>query len=382
MDQGWTGFIYEVRSGNIEIPVELTNSSATRLITGQGTGSHAMRTGRMSPALIRELSEGNKYGIAIGWADDPTYCGYAGVIQDRDLDDDSMTCEVRTRELPAAMFGDRSFFGVNQYQAGQALVVEGKSPSGAVRAFLAACMSPSDDWKFPIDLPPDGAGTFKGGAKHEETATLASLLQSVRDLGVEIDFRPYFVGDQVRHQTRVARRITHGSALDLAVRAPGSRVTKLKRQESWAGEKTGVLAFGNGQGAVRPWAYAPLPPTVAASGGSVVAAAAVPGLEKPVRDSFVTFPDIKVPEGDVVAQAQLQQAATEEWLRHRGSVETTPFEMHIWGMGPRTSEPGQLLNLWSYGGLALDDGMTPKRVTGVRIDLSTRVTPEVETYAA
>jgi hypothetical protein len=368
MDQGWTAFLYETRSGNIEMPVELESSSATRLLTGQGTGNHKIRAGKLPLSLLREITDGNRYSLAIGWADDPSYCGYAGVIQGRRLDDDTMTAEIKTRELPAAIFSDRTFFGVNQYNPGTTLTVEGKSASGAVRAFLAACMAPSAEWALPIDLPADGSGTFKKIVKHEETLSLAAMIQIVRDLGYEVDFRPYFTGNQVRLQTRVATQITHDTVYDLAVRAPGARVTELAREEDWSDEFTGVGVFGNGQGSDRPYAYSPV-------GGSGA-------VYKPVRDSFITLPDMEVPVGDTAAQAQLQAAADAKYLATRGPKETTPFSLHIWGIGPRISEPGQRLDLWSYGGLALADGPTSKRVTGVRLDLSTKVTPEVATYAA
>lgn len=368
MDQGWTGAIFETRSGSVEMPVELETSSATRLLSGQGTGSHSFRVGRMSPTLVRELSEGNKFSLAVGWAGDPTYCGYAGVIQGRRLDDDTMTCEVKTRELPAAMYGARTFFGVDHYEPGGVLNVLDKSASGAVRAFLAACMAPSDEWVFPIDLPPDGAGTFRKIVKHEETLMLSAMLKIVRDMGYEIDHRPYFTGGQVRHQVRVARRVVHDEPFDLAVRAPGARVTGLAREEDWSDEYTGIGIFGNGQGSDSPYAYAP-------TGGSGA-------TQKPVRDEFTTLPDFEVPVGDAAAQAQLQQAADAKYERMRGPLETTPFKLNVWGMGPRVAEPGQVLNLWSYGGLALEDGLTQKRIVGVRLDLSTTVTPEVESYAA
>lgn len=369
MDYGWTAFIYETRSGQIELPVELSSSSATRLLTGQGTGSHGIRAQGMSRALLREISEGNRWSLAIGWADDPTFCAYAGVVQGRRLDDETDTATVKTRELPSAMFGDRSFFGVNQYEpVNGKLTITNRSYSGAVRAMLAACMAPSSEWAFPIDLPADGSGSFSKTAKHEEALTLADLLQIVRDMGQEIDFRPYFSGGTVRHQTRVASKINTGVGADLPARAPGSLLVGLSREDDWTDQHTGVGAFGNGQGQVRPYAYAPS----SGSGATLT----------PVRDSFVTFPDIEVPEGDTAAQARLQAAADAEYARTKGSVESTSFGISIWGVGPQIAEPGKLLNLWSYGGLALEDGLTQKRVTGLRVDLSTVITPEVESNAA
>lgn len=367
MDQAWTAFIYETRPGTIEMPVELASNSATTLLTGQGTGTHTIRAEGISRALLRELSEGNRWSIAIGWADDPSYCAYSGVIQGRRLDDDSDTAILRTRELPAAMFADRSFFGVNQYTPGAGpLVVTNRSYSGAVRAFLQACMAPSSEWVFPIDLPPDGSGTFSKTAKREEAMTLADLLKIIRDMGQEIDFRPYFSGNQVRHATRVASKIVHSDVTDIAARAPGSIITSLAVEDDWSDEYTGVGAFGNGQGRERPYAYAP----TSGSGATV----------KPVRDAFVTFPDIEVPLGDTAAQARLQAAADAEYAKHKGSVESTAMSLNVWGSGPRIAEPGRRLDLWSYGGLALADGLTRKRVTGLQVDLSMQVTPEVETY--
>ncbi|MGX9346649.1 hypothetical protein [Microbacterium sp. KNMS] len=379
MDRGWTAYIHEVRSGQIEMPVELSRNSATTMLTGEGTGTHTIRAHGISRTLLKEITDGNRFGIAIGWADDPTYCAYQGVIQARRLIDDTGECVLRTRELPSAMFDDRTFFGVNQYDpVNGALNVLNKSYEGAVRAFLQACMAPSSEWLFPIDLPPDGAGTFTKKARHEEELTLHTLLNIVRAMGQEIDFRPYFSGDQVRYRTRVAAKIVHSAVTDLAARAPGSIVTGLEREDDWTDEYTGVGVFGNGQGQVRPYAYAPQ----TGSGATL----------KPVRDSFVTYPDIEVPQGhpddpasiaaEAAAMARLQDAANAEYAKHKGPTEATKMQLAIWGQGPQIAEPGRILDLWSYGGLALDDGLTRKRVTGLRFDLSTMISPEVEDYAA
>ena len=369
MDLGWRGYINQTRSGSIELPVELSASSASSLVTGQGSGSHTIKLRGLPRSLLMELSTGNRYSLSIGWADDPAYCAYSGTIQHRRVLDDSGELVIRTRELQAAFFGKRSFFGVNQYDpvSGQ-IVVTNRSYSGAVRQILAAAMAPSAEWVFPIDLPADGAGGFSKTWKHEEAIPLADMLQVIRDQGNEIDLRPYFSGSQVRHRVRVMPKVTHGAVTDLAVRAPGSVVTGLAREEDWTSQVTGVGAFGNGAGQVRPYAFAP------STGSGAV--------NTPVMDAFETYPDIEVPEGDVQAQAQLQAAADAYYNDHKGAVESTSFDVNVWGRGPQFLEPGRVLDLWSYGGYAMDDGKTRVRVKGVQFDLSTTVTPEVETYGS
>lgn len=370
MELGWIAYINQTRSGSIELPLELSASSATSLLTGQGTGSHTVPMRTIPRTLLMELTQGNRYSLSIGWAGDPTYCAYSGVIQQRRISDDTGDMVLRTRELPSAMFGRRSFFGVNQYnrESGQ-IVITNRSYSGAVRQILAAGMAPSSEWLFPLDLPADGAGGFSKTWRHEEAIPLDDMLQVFRDQGQEIDFRPYFSGGQVRHRTRVMSKVVHGDPTDLAVRAMvGGIVTGLEREEDWTRQVTGVGAFGNGVGQVRPYAFAP------SSGSGAV--------DLPVMDAFESYPDIEVPEGDLQAQAQLQAAADAYYRDHKGSVETTSFGLNIWGRGPQFAEPGRVLNLWSYGGHALPDGLSAKRVKGVRIDLTTTVRPEVETYGS
>lgn len=352
-------WIYQTRSGSLEMPVELSGSSWTRLLSGEGSGSHTLPVRGLPRSLVDEITTGNRYSLAVTWND--TYIPYAGVIVGRRKVDANGTYVLRTKELPAALFGKRMTFGVNQYNpASGQLVVSNRSYSGAVRAILTAAMAPSSEWVLPIDLPADGSGGFSETWRHEETLTLKNLLQQIRDEGNEVDFRPYLSGQVVRHQTRVAPKIVSGSVTDLPVQG-GSLVVGLKQDEDFLPELTGVLAMGNGYGQDKKAAFAP------ASGSGATT--------RPVMDAKVDFPDIK-------KQSRLQAAADAYYAAHQGPVEQIDFDVWVYGQGPEDLEPGRLVDMWSYGGTALPDGQNRKRIVGLRGDLGWLMTPEVESYGA
>lgn len=355
----WGAWIYQTRTGSLELPVELSQSRWTRLLSGEGTGTHTVPVRNIPRTLRDEVTRGNTYSLAVTWND--SYVAYAGVILGRRKVDRTGEYVLRTKELPAAMFHKRMTFGVNQYNpaTGQ-LSVSNRSYSGAVRAVLTAAMAPSSEWVLPIDLPGDGAGGFSATWRHEETLTVKDLLQQIRDEGNEIDFRPYISGGTVRHQTRVAPKIASGAVTDLPVQG-GSLIFGLEQDEDYADELTGVLGMGNGYGQDKKSAYAP----TSGSGAT----------QRPVMDAKVNFPDVR-------DQTRLQAATNAFYSAHQGPVEETPFGVWVWGLGPQSVEPGRLVNLWSYGGTALPDGENRKRVIGLAGDLGWSVTPEVESYAS
>ena len=285
---------------------------------------------------------------------------YAGVVEDSSWDETSQQLTVQSKEFRASLVPARMLFGVVDYQADAvALSLTGRSYSSAVRRLITAAMAPSSEWVLPVDVASlsDSAGGFSAVWRKEEKLTWEDCLAQIEADGCEVFFRPYLSAGLLRWEPLVAATVLTGGPVDLAARAPGSRVVDLTVKWSTARLATGVLGFGKGQGQDAPSAYAP-------TGGSGASS-------QPVRDVVVTFPDVSDP-------GRLQAATTAEYESRRLPVEQWAYGLHVWPDGPAIALPGMVHRLWVYGSGRLADGAHDMRVIALSGDMGFKVTPEVQ----
>lgn len=358
----WEAWIHNTRSGSPERQIPVSAAKWNRRLGSLGSASHsfATRGSGLEKSLISEITRGNKYTIVQRWGD---HVAYAGVIRDDGAPDNSPVLPLRSKELRSALFGSRLPHGVNEYTpGGVVLAVSNRSRTGALRAVLNAGTKggAAPGWELPIDLPADSAGTFSAKWLFEEGLTVEDMIGQIEDDGVEMDLAPYLTGTgYLRYESRVAVTMITGSPFLLPAHAPGSIVTLLEPRRDVAVQRTGVLAFGNGSGQDRLWAFSPQ------TGDGI--------RDMPVQDVQVTFPDI-------TDQARLQRAADAEFRRRNYPIEQWGIELHVGGYGPSIADIGRVLDIHVFGSERLADGVHPLRVIGLSGDLSMSVTPEVQKH--
>jgi hypothetical protein len=353
----WTVKIFETRTGEPQQEVEVSAGSWDRRLTGRGRGSHTIPLFEqgISQATIRELAMGNKYTICQMWDD---HVVYAGVIQRTRYDQPTRRLTVDSAELRVAYANSRMLYGVTDYHPTNAvLTVTSKGYSGAARAVINAALP--GDFALPIDLPSDNSGGFSKTWYFHERLKWEDHLTQIEASGCEIDFAPYLDGSGwLRWATRVATKITSGSATAIVVGGTDSPLIDLQVETDYALQMTGVLAFGPG-GTSAASDYAPSTGTGAG--------------EISVRDVWINYPDLD--------DSQLQAAADAAYALLRYPTEQWSFGLHVYPDGPEFTAPGRLLTLTASGDEFIPDGDHAKRVVGLRGDMGYRVTPEVQDAA-
>ena len=358
----WEVWIHNTRSGSPERQIPVSAAKWNRRLGSLGSATHsfATRGSGLPKSLISELTRGNKYTIVQRWGN---HVAYAGVIRDDGAPDNSPVLPLRSKELRAALFGARLPHGVNEYvKSGVALSVANRSWAAALRAVLNAGTKGGavPGWELPIDLPADSAGSFTAAWLFEEGLFIENMIGQIEDDGAETDLAPYLTNTgYLRYTARAAETIVTGSPLLLPARAPGSIVTLLDPHRDVDVQRTGVLAFGNGTGEDRLWAFAPQ------TGDGI--------RDMPVQDVQVTFPDI-------TDQTRLQAAADAEFRRRNYPIEQWGIQLHVGGYGPSIADVGRILDVHVFGSERLADGVHPLRVIGLTGDLSMSVTPEVQKH--
>jgi hypothetical protein len=273
-------------------------------------------------------------------------------IEDWDYNQDAGTVTVTGVEIrnEAAW---RMTYGVGAYEVGT-LAVTNRSHSGAVRAILSRFMQWSAEWKYPIDLPADGSGTFTETWPFWKKFTIADLLKQVEDQGSEIFLRPYLSGTRLRFQTLVAPRVSNGTS-SFHLQAEDSPLGGVHYMESGSDQLTGGQGIGTGTGQDQPVAW---------DGGG-------PYLI-PIRDAKREFPDL---EGDRL------QAATEAWFAQTRDV------LAQWTVGrfttseeypPSNAVTGRGWKLESRGHPVFPDGIHSLRVIASSGSFSNVITTEVQ----
>lgn len=243
-------------------------------------------------ADIRRLFTPNSTLLSLRWGESDVVGAWK--VEDWDYGQDDSTVVVTGVEIRNEA-NWRMTYGVSVYELGT-LTVTNRSHQGAVRAILARFMQWAAEWKYPIDLPADGAGTFTATWEFWKKLTIADLLTQIEDEGYEILFRPYLTAaKQLRYQVLVAPRVSVGTSY-FHLQAEDSPLGGVHYKESGAEQITGGQGTGSGTGQDQPVAWA--------GAGS---------YPIPIRDAQKQFPDL---EG-----ARLQ-AATNAWVAENKDVQS------------------------------------------------------------
>lgn len=274
-------------------------------------------------------------------------------IEDWDYDEDGQSVTVTAVEIRNEAKW-RLTYGVNVYLQGTLAVVN-RSHAGAVRAILARFMQWSAEWKYPIDLPADGAGSFSATWEYWKKFTIADLLKQIEDEGYEILLRPYLTaGMQLRFQTLVAPKVTVGTK-HFHLQAEDRPMSGIRYRKSGAEQLTGGQGIGTGSGEDQPVTWAGGAPYVI-----------------PIRDAKRDFPDL---DG-----ARLQQA-TNAWV---GEARTPTVQ---WSIGkftwtdeypPNLAMTGQGWTLESSGHPIFPNGRHEVRVIGASGTFGREISTEVQ----
>lgn len=335
----WSVWIHDLRTGAPLLEMFPSSGSWNRRLTGTGQGSHVFQLRARETALpratVRDLFRNNDRAISVCFGD---HVAYAGFVETPKYQRGTGTLAVTHREI-REMFRQRSTFGVNNYPAGD-LTVTNRSPSGAVRAILARAMQWTSQWAFPIDLPPDGSGSFSAEWKRYQRLSIDDLLCQVEAEGVEVDFDPYRdAAGNLRWRTRVGAPIVSGY-YDLPVTVDESRVIDLDVEENGAKQLSGVHTAGNGteEDMVTAFAWAMAGPPMV------------------VRDAFRTSKDVRDP-------TQLGRISTADLAANRGPVVQWSFSVVVDDeLSPAMVTPGTTERMDVRDDEWIDDGLYEQRV--------------------
>lgn len=214
-------------------------------------------------------------------------------VEDWEYDEDKSTVTVTGVEIrnEAAW---RMSYALSGYELGT-LAVSLRNRQGATRAVLERFMQWSPEWKYPIDLPADGSGSFSATWEFWRKYTIADLLAQIEDDGVEILFRPYLTAaGQLRFQTIVAVKASIGTSY-FHLQAEDRPLSGIRYKKSGAEQLTGLQGIGNGTGQDQEVAY---------QGGGP--------FPIPIRDAKREFPDL--------TGARLESATNAEFAALRNPI--------------------------------------------------------------
>lgn len=360
----YTIAIHETISGTEKraFPASATGGGqyAARLETG-GTISATLKTNdallaAIPQPVLHELSDPDgEYSVVLKCAGTLVS---AGVILDAPFDEDTGDLTMQGKDLADVFWPARMTSGVNIKDQGT-LTITNRSYAGAVRAILIRATQWGATWPLPIDLPPDGAGTFSATWDWWEFRTIQELLDQVRKEGVQIHLQPYLTADRVlRYQTIVAPSISTGRVA-LSARVAKSPVTGLKYNRRGAKLITGAQVVGNGKGS-----------------GVLTAWAGVPVAGRPIRDSYIAA-------GEITEQDRLQKIATETHKANKDPLREWALSIEATDpLHPAKFLPGKVIDLSVFGSRVIPSAVHPLQVVSLSGNVtSRRVTPEVVPYA-
>lgn len=275
-------------------------------------------------------------------------------IEDWDYSDESKTVTVTAVELVRSESKWRMTYPLSNYAAGT-LTVTDRSYPGAVRAILERFMQWSAEWKYPIDLPSDGTGSYSQTWEFWKKLTIEDLLAQIEGEGVEIFFRPYLTSArQLRYQTLVATRVTAGSS-SFHLQAEDSPLGGVHYRVNGATQITGGQGLGEGTGQDQAVRYAGGPP-----------------FTIPIRDAKRTFSDLN---------GTRLQAATNAWFESASEpiVQWTVEKFTTSdAYPPHHAVTGRGWNLQSKGHHVFPDGIHVVRVIAASGSFGAVITTEVQ----
>lgn len=360
--EGWSLGIFELRTGEPQIRVAISEADWDTRLTGKGAGNHVVPLyhSGLPPALVRELKRPNKYAVCQIWGDSTV--AFTGVVGRSRFAQSKRALVIDSTELRAAYLNDRMLYGVNSFGGAGVTLLELTSVTHQEAVNEVIDMATPTGWELPIDAATGSSGDFSATWTFDERMKVEDHLRQIEQDGCEIAFTGYLdENGWLRFRTDVAQKISIGEPTDLAADAPGSRVIDLDIDEDGTKQMTGVLGFGRGGASgLRAWA-----------GWDAEIEAEFGPMPVSVRDTWVNFPDI-------TDQARLQAAVDATFRKLLAPTVQWSCALNIWGMGPAFAAPGHLLNMWVYGSEVVEDGLHEQRVIAVRGDAGLEVTPELQ----
>lgn len=359
IEDDWSLTVNDARTGTFIDFVDSSASTWSTGIAGDGTSTETIKTDDAEtpwgPGDLASMFDPNDRLIVRWWGDVPVY---AHKIEEFDYSLDEGTVQISACEL----IREADWRMVDEVSAAKdsTLVVVGRNASGAIRATLDRMQKWSPNWKYPIDLPADGAGDITDKWPFWKKHRISDIIKQIEDrAGVETYLRPYrTTGRNIRFQTLVAPRITVGSTYfdltgeDLPLSGIHYKVDA-KRQV------TGILGLGLGSGEDQ-W-------TAWAGRGD---------FHIPIRDIKESFPDLK--------EDALQEAVNNYYATNLRPVTQWSIGAFTLSDGHSITEalPARQWDLKSKGDPIIPDDVHTLRVIKISGDNSRTVKTEVQGAAA
>lgn len=352
----FSAHIHDTLSGAHLLSVRVQDLSWSSKLDGSAAPSAAIpvRSLGIPRAVSRDLFRANARTLVV--ADEFGTVAAAGVMLTPKYDLSAGTVSVQTVDV-REFLRQRLGLGVDQWGPSWNLTVTGRSLSGAARAIIRRGVAEGGPfWNLPVDLPPDGSGSFTRTWPFYGFATLDDMLREVEAEGAEVFFDPYLTGGSLRWAARVGSPIV-GASFDLTVTAPGSRVVGLTVTEDGSKQLTGVIYAGNGMDADKVTAYAGSGP-----------------YDIPIRDAYRSMIDVRDP-------AQLGRIAAAELARYRNPLVQWSFSVQLDDtVRAEHVKPGRLLRMDVRRDDWIPDGVYTQRVIGASGGTGNRVSVEVQAY--
>jgi len=348
----WEYWIHDTQTGAPLVRILPSSAKWTRRLTGTGSGDLTLNLSDpdvIPREQVRDLLRANNRVVAVTWGEHVAFAGYiTNVVYHRA----TRTVDVSLREIRGLLA--RRFTGpTSNYGTAWNLTITDRSPSGAVRAILSRVLTLFTAYNLPIDLPPDGAGTFDREVVRWETVTGEDLISEVEALGVTVDFRPYLTAGMLRWECTVDTLIDRGTT-DFSVSAPESPVSTLDVTIDGTSQITGVIVVGKGTGADMRVAG------VSDSAGGVAIAAKTEAKDIENQGVLGTIAN---------ATMTARKFPTEQWaLTVRAGDDVTPAMV----------EPGRHLRLDIRDDPFIPDDQITKQVIALAGDTGLTLTPEVQ----
>ncbi|MDQ1174164.1 hypothetical protein QE430_002471 [Microbacterium testaceum] len=355
----WVLTVNDARTGTFIAYVDSSASTWSTGIAPDGTSTETIKTDDAEtpwgPGELAALFDPNDRLLVRWWGDVPVY---AHKIEEFDYSRDEATVKLTACELLRE--ADWRLVGQADADKYVTLTITNRSPSGAIRAALERMQFWSVDWKYPIDLPADGAGDITDKWPFWKKNRISDIIKQIEDrAGVETYLRPYrTTGRDIRFETIVAKRITVGAtyfdldAEDLPLSGVHYKVDA-KRQV------TGIVGVGNGTGEDQETRWA--------GRGN---------FHIPIRDVTESFPDLT---GDA-----LQKAVDNYYAVNIFPITQWSIGEFILSNGHTITEalPARRWEVKSKGDPVIPDGIHALRVIKISGDNSRTVKTEVQGAAA
>lgn len=252
----WNFWVVDTRSGAKILQVHPSSSSFSRVLNGEGSGTHTFQLGeRVVPRDVwRLLSVPWARTLVISWG---ATAVYAGVVVDSDYDRDSMVLSLSTADIRKVFsyrfpFGATSYYEADGVTPGKLVCSNLSLRSIVSRVMGAGMVGPFPIYSLPITLPPTSeAGPHSRTFYNYNFRTVDDLLDELQstDGGPDIDFEPVWVDTLLRWTMRTgtpAQPQLTGNTFEWNTAGEKCGLTGIRQTVSGAKQASGVFSIGEG----------------------------------------------------------------------------------------------------------------------------------------